>query len=145
MAWVVDTGSPFFGGEQQPQGGGQECRHHDIHKLHRLEVHFVQIDNAFADGVGYFAAGNHRTAHLENSGNQQRLRNGERAGTHAGAERVGYVVTADIEGHKYTEQRGQQKQHGVVVVGVAQAPENKIADHADQQGGKSKVDFLYER
>ena len=80
------NGQAFARGEQQPQGGRQQRGHHDIDKLHRLQIDRVQIDDAFADGIGYFAAGNHRAADLEHRRNQQCLRDGQRARTDAGTE-----------------------------------------------------------
>ena len=50
-----------------------------------------------------------------------------------GAKGVGNVVTTDVEGHEDAEQRRQDKQGHVAVVGIPQAPVNKIARYGDQQ------------
>ena len=129
----------FVGSEQQPQSRRQECRHHDKHKLHRLEVHTVQIDDTFAYSIGYLSTRDDRTADLKYRGNQQSLRDRQRPRPDAGTERVGNIVAADIKRHEHAEHGGNNEKHAVIVVGITQTPIDKIAYHADQHGGKDSI------
>lgn len=99
----------FAGREQQPQRRRQKRGHHNKHKLYGFEINTLQIDDAFAYGIGYLAARDDRAADLKYRRNQQSLRDGQRACTDAYAERIGNIVAADVERHKHTEHRGNNE------------------------------------
>ena len=108
-------------------------------------MHAIQIDNTLTDGICYLAASNHCTADFKYCRNQQSLRNGQCAGADTCTERVGNIVTTHIKRHKDAEKGSKDKQAGVVVVGITQAPINKIADHAHKHSGKNRINQLQVR
>ena len=126
------------GGNEEPDGRTQKGRHHDVDELHGVEpIDGVKVDDAGTHGIGNLAAGEDGAGDLEDGGDDEGLLHGQRPGTYGGAEGVGNVIAANIEGHEKSEENGSAKENGLRAIDVVVAPDHKTDEG---NGGKAAKD-----
>ena len=90
-------------GNQQPGTRGKQRSQHAVRPASSAVVDAheqVGIDNAFANGAGDCAAGQHGPGKFEDGGNDDRLLDRQRFGANRRCHRVGNVIGTDAPGHK---------------------------------------------
>ena len=97
--------------------------------------------DAAADGCGNVGPGKRGTADFENCSDDERLPDGQGAGADAGAEGVGDVVAADVEGHEDAEHGGEDEQRDPSIADVADTPVEEIDGDHRQDDGKEQVEI----
>ena len=118
---------------EQPHCGAEEGRHHDEREVHRVDRHPAEVDDSALDRVGDVTAGEQGAADLEDCGDEQCLLHRQGAGADGGAEGVGDVVAADVEGHEGTEDdRGDEHHAGCVAAHEVEGPQGE-GDEGDRQ------------
>ncbi len=112
--------------DQQPQCCADQRGEHDVGKVHRHDVDALEVNNAGLDGVRDFAAGEQRATDFEDCCNKECLLHGQGSCAHGGAEGVGDVIAADVEGHETAQDDGDNHEcHVGTRVDVVLGPENK--------------------
>lgn len=112
MEWVVDTGAQR-GGDIEPDGAGQQCRHHDPDEHFRI-VDQRGVYDAFLDGADDIPAGNQCACCFEGGGNDDGACHREGAGANGGPYVVGDIIGADVQGHVAADHGGCNQHQSVM-------------------------------
>ena len=125
--------------DKQPQGRAKECRHHDEGEVEWLNGEGIEIDDSASHSLSDIATSDHGAAHFEDRGDHECLLHAERSRAHRRAERVGDVVTADVERHEQAHDDGRDEDAPRSNVGVAKRPVNAQNERAECEDTEGEV------